>query len=155
MKCVFDPAVQELNGSIHPSLPISISEGCLVVCSVLHTSSCPHGTKCLYQKTVCYFLFFVKVSHAHLHLASPWSVCVQWTNKWIIETYACSLSFLWTYVHQTSRRSYIRPSWLHFSSCCCDGDKFCLALAGFMKVPAPWLKPMAHLALPSPRFSDV
>lgn len=96
----------------------------------------------------------VKVSHAYLYLASPWSVCVQWTNKWIIETYACSLSFLWICMHQTSLRSYIRPSWLHFSSCCCDGDKFCLVLAGFIKVPASWLRPMAHLALPSPRFSD-
>ena len=106
-----------------------------------------------YTKKVFISCSITKVSHAHLHLASPWSVRVQWTSKWIIETYTCSLSFLGICVLQTSLRSYNRPSWLHFSSSCCDGDAFCLVLAGFMKVPAPWLRP-PWLALPSPRFSD-
>lgn len=109
-------------------------------------SSSLQGAKYLYQPGVC-FLFCCE-SHAHLHLASPWSACIQWTNKWI------SLSFLGICVLQTSLRSCIRPSWPHFSSSCCDEDEFCLVLAGFMKGQAPWLRAMAHLELPSARFSD-
>lgn len=57
--------------------------------------------------TKCVFLVLLG-SHAHLHLASPWSVCIQ-------ELGQMNLSVLSRIcVLQTSLRSCIRPSWLHF-----------------------------------------